>query len=206
VMRDERQTDARSQTEELLLFPQPREFSSPNLAKNQGVITQAVAPTAEHFSGRTPASTAQRRRTTQGGRLARKLSDVGNRLFSLFCCSPRRTRGVFVCGWLSFDLHAGVCARLVCTTISARCSISVEWYSVQSHLGFLFAFRVPLFSKMTTTHKEYTLEEVAKHDKHDDCWIVVDGKVLDVTGFLEDHPGGEEIIQDVAGWCCFRCA
>jgi cytochrome b involved in lipid metabolism len=32
--------------------------------------------------------------------------------------------------------------------------------------------------------KEYTMEEVAKHDKNDDAWVVVDGKVLDVTEFL----------------------
>mmetsp|Transcript_47572 Transcript_47572/g.119775 ORF Transcript_47572/g.119775 Transcript_47572/m.119775 type:complete len:133 (-) Transcript_47572:39-437(-) len=48
-------------------------------------------------------------------------------------------------------------------------------------------------------HKEYTLEEVAKHNTNSDCWIVVNGMVLDVTNFMEDHPGGEEIIQDVAG-------
>eukprot|EP00736_Rhodelphis_marinus_P003726 Rmarinus@m.26832 len=47
--------------------------------------------------------------------------------------------------------------------------------------------------------REFTYAEVAKHNKSDDLWIVVDGKVLDVTKFQEEHPGGEEVIQDLAG-------
>ena len=45
----------------------------------------------------------------------------------------------------------------------------------------------------------YTMEEVAKHTSKPDCWVVVDGQVLDVTSFLGEHPGGELAILTFAG-------
>jgi len=41
--------------------------------------------------------------------------------------------------------------------------------------------------------------DVAKHDKDSDCWVIIDGEVLDVTKFLEDHPGGKKAIMIYAG-------
>merc|ERR1712060_1009713 len=45
----------------------------------------------------------------------------------------------------------------------------------------------------------YTLDEVAKHTSKSDCWVVVNGEVLDVTKFLSEHPGGELAILTFAG-------
>merc|ERR1719433_1630419 len=45
----------------------------------------------------------------------------------------------------------------------------------------------------------YTLEEVAKHTSKSDCWVVVNGEVLNVTNFLSEHPGGELAILTFAG-------
>ncbi|CAR26443.1 ZYRO0B09812p [Zygosaccharomyces rouxii] len=47
--------------------------------------------------------------------------------------------------------------------------------------------------------KVYTFEQVAEHNTPEDAWLIVDGKVYDVTKFVEDHPGGDEIILDLAG-------
>ena len=35
----------------------------------------------------------------------------------------------------------------------------------------------------------FTWAEIIKHDKPDDCWIVIHGKVYDVTNFVKNHPG-----------------
>merc|ERR1712061_255766 len=45
----------------------------------------------------------------------------------------------------------------------------------------------------------YTVEEVAKHTTKWDCWVILHGRVLNVTSFLSQHPGGELAILTFAG-------
>merc|ERR1712178_63631 len=45
----------------------------------------------------------------------------------------------------------------------------------------------------------FSKEEVAKHNNAADCWVILDGKVLNVTSFLKEHPGGELAIVTFAG-------
>ncbi|RPA71048.1 Flavocytochrome c [Ascobolus immersus RN42] len=47
--------------------------------------------------------------------------------------------------------------------------------------------------------KEYSMEEVAKHNTKEDVWVTVKGVVMDLTNFLEDHPGGANAIMNFAG-------
>mmetsp|Transcript_29041 Transcript_29041/g.81248 ORF Transcript_29041/g.81248 Transcript_29041/m.81248 type:complete len:125 (+) Transcript_29041:93-467(+) len=47
--------------------------------------------------------------------------------------------------------------------------------------------------------KKYTLEDISKHNTHDSCWLAINGKVYDITKFLEEHPGGDEILIEAAG-------
>jgi len=47
--------------------------------------------------------------------------------------------------------------------------------------------------------KEYSLDEVAKHKSEDDVWVAINGRVLNVTKFLPEHPGGKVAIMTFAG-------
>ena len=39
------------------------------------------------------------------------------------------------------------------------------------------------------------MAEVAKHNTREDGWVVVNGDVIHVTPFLDDHPGGAKAIE-----------
>ncbi|THH31000.1 hypothetical protein EUX98_g3180 [Antrodiella citrinella] len=45
----------------------------------------------------------------------------------------------------------------------------------------------------------YTAEDVASHKDMSSCWLSRNGKVYDVTAFVQDHPGGEDLILNHAG-------
>lgn len=47
--------------------------------------------------------------------------------------------------------------------------------------------------------EQYKLSQVAAHNTKNDCWLMIHNKVYDVTKFLSEHPGGEEVLLDVAG-------
>jgi cytochrome b involved in lipid metabolism len=47
--------------------------------------------------------------------------------------------------------------------------------------------------------REYTAAEVAQHNKDDDCWMIIHGKVYDCNDFLVDHPGQKQTHESASG-------
>ncbi|XP_050304948.1 uncharacterized protein LOC126742344 [Anthonomus grandis grandis] len=47
--------------------------------------------------------------------------------------------------------------------------------------------------------KVFSLEEVSWHDTRNDCWVVIYDRVYDITNFIEEHPGGSDILLEHAG-------
>ncbi|KAL6566433.1 hypothetical protein OROGR_002048 [Orobanche gracilis] len=58
---------------------------------------------------------------------------------------------------------------------------------------------------MPTITKLYTMEEASQHNTNEDCWITIDGKekdgrlVYDVSSYLDEHPGGDDVLLRATG-------
>lgn len=50
----------------------------------------------------------------------------------------------------------------------------------------------------------YTMEEVSKHNKLPSVWTVFDKKVYDITLYLDYHPGGIKILEQIYGKDCTK--
>jgi len=47
--------------------------------------------------------------------------------------------------------------------------------------------------------KEFTYAEVAAHNTKKDLYVVIHDKVYNSSSFVDEHPGGEEVLLDCAG-------
>ncbi|CAB4025554.1 cytochrome b5 [Paramuricea clavata] len=52
---------------------------------------------------------------------------------------------------------------------------------------------------MSGEKKIITLAELQEHDTAKSLWIAINNHVYDITKFLDEHPGGEEVLLDQAG-------
>lgn len=46
--------------------------------------------------------------------------------------------------------------------------------------------------------KAYSQAVVADHNSRDDCWMIIDGMVYDISTYLPEHPSAPEM---VIAWC-----
>ncbi|KAF2098301.1 cytochrome b5 [Rhizodiscina lignyota] len=47
--------------------------------------------------------------------------------------------------------------------------------------------------------KEFTYEEVSGHSSKKDLYLVIHDKIYNASSFIDEHPGGEEVLLDVGG-------
>ncbi len=50
-----------------------------------------------------------------------------------------------------------------------------------------------------STERIISIEELKQHNTESSAWVAIDGKVYDLTDFLEEHPAGPESILETAG-------
>ncbi len=61
----------------------------------------------------------------------------------------------------------------------------------------IFLFVIVLFLFTPGTAKTYTLEDVKEHNTPDDCWMMFEGKVYDLTEYIRHH----DVYMDIRDWC-----
>lgn len=54
-------------------------------------------------------------------------------------------------------------------------------------------------SQNTATQTVLSLTELEKHNSSQSCWLLISGKIYDVTAFLPNHPGEAKAILPVCG-------
>ncbi|KAJ9056648.1 Cytochrome b5, variant 2 [Entomophthora muscae] len=47
--------------------------------------------------------------------------------------------------------------------------------------------------------KIFSFDEVSSHKTSDSLWMIIEGSVYDITKFISDHPGGEEVLLELGG-------
>ncbi|KAG8369678.1 hypothetical protein BUALT_Bualt14G0038800 [Buddleja alternifolia] len=52
---------------------------------------------------------------------------------------------------------------------------------------------------MGAESKVFSHSEVSAHNTPEDCWVIINAKVYNVTSYLNDHPGGDDVLLTAAG-------
>ena len=94
----------------------------------------------------------------------------------------------------------GLVGHLLKVSFRQKCPLRLhDLLSLDMSIWALVWPRGQCFHHTNTMSKEFTIEEVKKHNKETDLWIVWRGKVLDLTKFVNEHPGGVDVLMETAG-------
>ena len=76
-------------------------------------------------------------------------------------------------------------------------SVIIGWTAVFLVFGFLYFYTVPApsgdntaINNTSSSGLTLTPAEIAKHGSAGSCWVMISGKVYDLTSYLGIHPGG----------------
>jgi cytochrome b involved in lipid metabolism len=50
-----------------------------------------------------------------------------------------------------------------------------------------------------SSYEVFSMSDVAEHNSPDDCWSAINGKVYNLTDWIDKHPGGSVIIKSLCG-------
>ena len=138
--------------------------------------------------------------------------------------SPQNTPvpGLYSAGEVTGGVHGknrlGGNALLECVVIGRVAGRTASQYLLQNAIGTISNLRTSLEAitpnkcsnainrlKSVRNHlnsskdREFSVEEVAQHNKDGDCWIILWDEVYDVSKFMVDHPGGKDSILMFGG-------
>jgi len=56
-----------------------------------------------------------------------------------------------------------------------------------------------IFSEFNNNKMDFSVQEVNKHNQPNDLWVIYQNKVLNITSFLYNHPGGPDLLLEHKG-------
>eukprot|EP01103_Thecamoeba_quadrilineata_P001558 TRINITY_DN11406_c0_g1_i1.p1 TRINITY_DN11406_c0_g1~~TRINITY_DN11406_c0_g1_i1.p1 ORF type:complete len:140 (-),score=7.44 TRINITY_DN11406_c0_g1_i1:54-473(-) len=91
-----------------------------------------------------------------------------------------------------------LCINHVCRTPSLS---GVVWSTSKTTYSRNIAASQRFYSEEypRANNRIFTREEVAKHNTEQSAWIIIHGKVYDVTKWRDEHPGGDVILKNIGG-------
>jgi len=77
------------------------------------------------------------------------------------------------------------------------CKFTLKTVEKIENLGLLKVKKTT--KRMTSTAIEFSVAEVSAHNTEKDCWVIIHDKAYNVSNFLNEHPGGFDLLVDHAG-------